>query len=224
MPQGTSGQYGPPIFASTARPAQMLGLLRGAHDRVARRARIAQLPSRPAVSMESLAASSGAASRPSAGADVHDAPVAQLDRAPDYESGGQEFESLRARHLYQRFSCLTFNILLPRNVVGKRMGSRIIISECMPRWREPSGCLDRISLRDQPAPQSSSRSILPCATAVRGGGIPPPWFAGYPHRVPYGTAVEPTRFELDGRLTGHVRTTTRSPAPRPPWSVAPPSL
>src|SRR5689334_18036068 len=26
------------------------------------------------------------------------APVAQLDRAPDYESGGQEFESLRARH------------------------------------------------------------------------------------------------------------------------------
>src|SRR6185312_94446 len=28
----------------------------------------------------------------------HQAPVAQLDRAPDYESGGQEFESLRARH------------------------------------------------------------------------------------------------------------------------------
>ena len=26
------------------------------------------------------------------------APVAQLDRAPDYEFGGQEFESLRARH------------------------------------------------------------------------------------------------------------------------------
>lgn len=29
------------------------------------------------------------------------APVAQLDRAPDYESGGQEFESLRARHSIQ---------------------------------------------------------------------------------------------------------------------------
>src|SRR6202030_838451 len=28
------------------------------------------------------------------------APVAQLDRAPDYESGGQEFESLRARHQF----------------------------------------------------------------------------------------------------------------------------
>ncbi len=33
------------------------------------------------------------------------APVAQLDRAPDYESGGQEFESLRVRH-YIRFSFL----------------------------------------------------------------------------------------------------------------------
>ena len=33
-----------------------------------------------------------------------EAPVAQLDRAPDYESGGQEFESLRARHyLASRF-------------------------------------------------------------------------------------------------------------------------
>jgi hypothetical protein len=29
------------------------------------------------------------------------APVAQLDRAPDYESGGQEFESLRARHFFK---------------------------------------------------------------------------------------------------------------------------
>src|SRR5438067_2864127 len=29
------------------------------------------------------------------------APVAQLDRAPDYESGGREFESLRARHSLQ---------------------------------------------------------------------------------------------------------------------------
>ena len=26
------------------------------------------------------------------------APVAQLERAPDYEYGGREFESLRARH------------------------------------------------------------------------------------------------------------------------------
>ena len=32
------------------------------------------------------------------------APVAQLDRAPDYESGGQEFESLRARHKSLNFN------------------------------------------------------------------------------------------------------------------------
>jgi hypothetical protein len=31
------------------------------------------------------------------------APVAQLDRAPDYESGGQEFESLRARQTLSRW-------------------------------------------------------------------------------------------------------------------------
>src|SRR6185369_12160085 len=31
----------------------------------------------------------------------HSAPVAQLDRAPDYESGGQRFESFRARHLFK---------------------------------------------------------------------------------------------------------------------------
>ncbi len=29
------------------------------------------------------------------------APVAQLDRAPDYESGGQGFESLRVYHFFQ---------------------------------------------------------------------------------------------------------------------------
>ncbi len=29
-----------------------------------------------------------------------EAPVAQLDRAPDFESGCREFESLRARHTF----------------------------------------------------------------------------------------------------------------------------
>jgi hypothetical protein len=37
--------------------------------------------------------------------DKSDAPVAQLDRAPDYESGGWEFESLRARHSFKRNQC-----------------------------------------------------------------------------------------------------------------------
>ena len=41
------------------------------------------------------------------------APVAQLDRAPDYEFGGQEFESLRARHLLccDIFRC-SFSLIL----------------------------------------------------------------------------------------------------------------
>ena len=39
------------------------------------------------------------------------APVAQLDRAPDYESGGQEFESLRARQKPQQL--LTFRVQSP---------------------------------------------------------------------------------------------------------------
>src|SRR5690606_6053206 len=33
------------------------------------------------------------------------APVAQLDRAPDYESGGRRFESFRARHLFKICFC-----------------------------------------------------------------------------------------------------------------------
>src|SRR4029077_3305055 len=35
-------------------------------------------------------------------------PLPQLDRAPDYESGGQEFESLRARQQYQSFTVSFF--------------------------------------------------------------------------------------------------------------------
>ena len=43
------------------------------------------------------------------------APVAQLDRAPDYESGGQEFESLRARQSTHR---QTLNFPLPLRLGG----------------------------------------------------------------------------------------------------------
>ena len=38
------------------------------------------------------------------GSGPQNAPVAQLDRAPDYESGGQEFESLRVRHSFVRIA------------------------------------------------------------------------------------------------------------------------
>jgi hypothetical protein len=33
------------------------------------------------------------------------APVAQLDRVPDYESGGRMFESCRVHHSFSRFTC-----------------------------------------------------------------------------------------------------------------------
>src|SRR5690242_1835367 len=40
------------------------------------------------------------------------APVAQLDRAPDYESGGQRFESFRARHFPLRSTPMRRPLLL----------------------------------------------------------------------------------------------------------------
>jgi hypothetical protein len=43
-------------------------------------------------------------------------PVAQLDRAPDYESGGREFESLRARHYLTPSVRNLFGIRLSRSV------------------------------------------------------------------------------------------------------------
>src|ERR1700756_2655525 len=48
------------------------------------------------------------------------APVAQLDRAPDYESGGQEFESLRARHSINDLE----RIHPPDVVSGNRAGNK----------------------------------------------------------------------------------------------------
>jgi hypothetical protein len=48
------------------------------------------------------------------------APVAQLDRAPGYEPGGREFESLRAHH---NFRCLrTLSRLRPFDVVIRTPG------------------------------------------------------------------------------------------------------
>jgi hypothetical protein len=49
-----------------------------------------------------------APARPGIAPGTGNAPVAQLDRAPDYESGGQEFESLRARHRLATSSLTTW--------------------------------------------------------------------------------------------------------------------
>jgi hypothetical protein len=57
----------------------------------------------PPLPMRNEIASSSRVSRPWAGISLveRQAPVAQLDRALDYESRGREFESLRARHQFQ---------------------------------------------------------------------------------------------------------------------------
>jgi hypothetical protein len=47
-----------------------------------------------------------------------DALVAQLDRAPDFESGGREFESLRARHEINDLA----NFTLPTEKAGLTTG------------------------------------------------------------------------------------------------------
>ena len=44
------------------------------------------------------------------------APVAQLDRVPDYESGGRTFESCRARHLSK--ALIAFLISRPNGEEG----------------------------------------------------------------------------------------------------------
>jgi hypothetical protein len=61
------------------------------------------------------------------------APVAQLDRAFGYEPKGREFESLRARHFFPRFSFTFFGIpqlvettpdTVPRSEVGESAATR----------------------------------------------------------------------------------------------------
>src|SRR5665213_4586929 len=54
------------------------------------------------------------------------APVAQLDRAPDYESGGWEFESLRARHLH---ICLLYTSDAADDLLCVDLGGRRIIKK-----------------------------------------------------------------------------------------------
>src|SRR5271154_1811963 len=68
------------------------------------------------------------------------APVAQLDRAPDYESGGQEFESLRARHHLAIFGRIIESH--PIHQIQELLGSAL--------WtHEINEIIDRLSLRLQ---------------------------------------------------------------------------
>src|SRR5215475_3343589 len=59
--------------------------------------------------------------------------VAQLDRAPDFESGGREFESLRARQINQYLSLRLALTASPDLGAGKRMGSSRAMHKKKPR-------------------------------------------------------------------------------------------
>src|SRR5437016_4528426 len=48
----------------------------------------------------------------------NNAPVAQLDRASDFESEGREFESLRARQSYQYVRSAFRIKIFPKNMMG----------------------------------------------------------------------------------------------------------
>lgn len=63
------------------------------------------------------------------------APLAQLDRAPDYESGGQEFESLRARQSLPELSGQIGSGSIPKKL-GSIVGLISLIDE--PRCTRPS--------------------------------------------------------------------------------------
>src|SRR5207342_3792775 len=65
--------------------------------------------------------------------DLHNsasAPVAQLDRAPGYELGGREFESLRARHTNKKADAKASAFLFGR---AKRRGVRPNSQRCRAR-------------------------------------------------------------------------------------------
>src|SRR6185312_14386122 len=91
---------------------------------------------------------------------VDQAPVAQLDRAPDFESGGQGFESLPARHLVlvcehqsapDRLArtARSSSSLLPLMRIWRSSTSITSINECryaLRKGTEPLPKLSRMSL------------------------------------------------------------------------------
>ena len=78
--------------------------------------------------------------------------VAQLDRAPDYESGGREFESSRARHSSHRYPQNTQRFDLSASsrankwsyIMTKVAAPRLYLSRCAIL---PAQILDRLSCR-----------------------------------------------------------------------------
>ena len=69
------------------------------------------------------------------------APVAQLDRAPDFESVGRRFESCRARQRASRAGCARQASGAPRRAQARREWARVLRSaaRALARWPRPAG-------------------------------------------------------------------------------------
>jgi hypothetical protein len=97
------------------------------------------------------------------GPDLAQAPVAQLDRAPDYESGGQEFESLRARHQVPTIACILAIQLAAASTAlagGSNMEARACPNQVLFAYRE-----DKMRA---PAAQTSQGASLAIPATLRG--------------------------------------------------------
>src|SRR5262249_49517797 len=107
--------------------------------------------------------------------DAQDAPVAQLDRAPDYESGGQEFESLRARHFGSRL----FSFPQPGGLSGggpcghaMRNQLRELLRRAVERFEAEPASLPTTS-SDLSAARAAAESFSITAGGVPAGAIRP---------------------------------------------------
>jgi hypothetical protein len=107
--------------------------------------------------------------------------VAQLDRAPDYESGGQEFESLRARHFLPYL-----NLFWPPTAWWAFCYGRLVLPGFSPANRGRRGCWAPVPL---PAvfgphcvdytkrcvlPYKSTKGYMTRARVIRGQSAAPP--------------------------------------------------
>ena len=121
------------------------------------------------------------------------APVAQLDRAPDYESGGQRFESFRARQLFLAHKLRADHERLAEQALDQRIGAvacpipstlaapvdeHVARFDCPPRDRGSSPSLQMARSEDvgpdrRPRRSPSHNAHLPVSRQARARSSPP---------------------------------------------------
>ena len=89
------------------------------------------------------------------------APVAQLDRAPDYESGGRRFESFRARHVNLLILLDILAVIQGQPSVpiygGDALGTQTVLMPCFETIAGPAGLSDRLRFRLGPDRRAQER-------------------------------------------------------------------